>query len=158
MAPVTRPSLKLGPTNTQPDPLNKYSCWLSVSTHRSPIKLCPACGAVVAFFNPPLATQFVPSYTFSCSTPGVVSYHNCPSTGVDGWVALAKFSNKCKKFVAIVVPYAVVFLPGNPNEVTLLIVLSSTVIVPLLAWSVYAIVYAIYYSPTVPARLCILTV
>ena len=40
VTPVANPSLNSGPINTQPDPENKYSCWLSVSNKA--IKLCPA--------------------------------------------------------------------------------------------------------------------
>ena len=92
-APVSSPSLKSGPTNTHALPVNKYSCWLSVLTHKSPALEFATAGAALAFLSPPLATQFVPSYTLSCSLPAVLSYQSCPSTGFDGELVLAKFSN-----------------------------------------------------------------
>ena len=53
------PSLNCGPTRIQVDPDHKYSCWLAVSTHKSPIV------AVVGWLGLrstlPAATHLVPS-------------------------------------------------------------------------------------------------
>ena len=57
-------------------------------------------------------TQLLPLYTCNCSAAGVVSYHSCPSTGLLGAAAAAKFSNICRKFSAMADPYAVVLFPG----------------------------------------------
>ena len=59
--PVDNPSLNSGPINTQPDPENRYNCWLSVSTHKSPSCDAETSGAETAFFIPAADTQFVPS-------------------------------------------------------------------------------------------------
>ena len=74
--PVAKPSANSGPTRIHPEPANKYNCWLSVSTHKSPITLLAASGAIFAFLRPPAATQVVPSHNFSWSVPTVLSYHN----------------------------------------------------------------------------------
>ena len=65
LTPVERPSLNVGPTKIQPEPVNKYNCWLSVSTHKSPTTDWFASGCVVAFLSPLALTQLVPSYNFS---------------------------------------------------------------------------------------------
>ena len=86
---------------------------------------------------PPDSTQLVPSYIFSASTPTVVSYHVCPSTGLAGGLLFAKFSKICRKLLAIASPYAVLFLPGKDKLVSVLFIsLSSTIIDPLLIESV----------------------
>ena len=61
VAPVFKPWLYCGPISTQPEPVNKYNCWAFVSTHKSPEILSDALGWLIAFFNPPDATQFAPS-------------------------------------------------------------------------------------------------
>ena len=74
-----------------------------MSTHKSPCRLFATSGDVVDFFKEPAVFHEVLSHTYSVLT--AVLYHSCPSTGLVGAVGLAKFSNKCKKLLAMIGPY-----------------------------------------------------